>query len=375
VPIRLDLLVALGATGANAQRYHAFLEEEARRYAVNTPARIAAFLAQLYHESGALRWPREIWGPTPAQKRYEGRVDLGNTQPGDGFRFRGRGLIQVTGRFNYRKFSERVRQLHPDAPDFEAEPDLLAEPKWAVISAFEYWDRHRLNELADAGDFRKITIKINGGLNGYADRIRYWERAKALIPFTIEEQPMPGPLLLAAASPFLTAAAKAVVEAVPSLLDHYGEDSERVAKHAPAAQVLVDVAKNALGAVNEQQVVEKLQTEPEAKEKIEAAVRESWFEITEAGGGGIAGAAKRDAAMIDRDGPWWQVFRSPSFIVALLILPLVYLIVGAVVGLFGEPFSEDVRSAIANGIIGMVLGGLIGYYFGQTTSRNRTVKE
>jgi hypothetical protein len=183
---------------------------------------------------------------------------------------------------------------------------------------------------------------------------------------------MPAPLLVAAASPFLTAAAKAVVEAVPALLDHYGKDSERVAKHAPAAQVLVDVAKNALGAVNEQQVVEKLQTEPEAKEKLEAAVRESWFEITEAGGGGIAGARKADAAMIDREGPWWQVFRSPSFIVALLILPLVYLVVGAVVGLFGEPFSEDVRSAIANGIIGMVLGGLIGYYFGQTTSRNRT---
>jgi membrane protein DedA with SNARE-associated domain len=76
-------------------------------------------------------------------------------------------------------------------------------------------------------------------------------------------------------------------------------------------------------------------------------------------------------AMVAKDGPWWQVVRSPSFLVACALLPLVYMVTGAVVGLFGQPFSEDVRAAIANGVIGMILGGLIGYYYGQTTSRNR----
>lgn len=370
--LTVDLLTALGASHANAQKYLPFLELFAPKYDVNTATRMAAFLAQLYHESGALRWSREIWGPTPAQLRYEGREDLGNIRPGDGRRFMGRGLIQVTGRYNYRRFTDRVRQLHPDAPDFEVEPDRLAEPKWAVLSAFDYWDRRGLNALADRGDFRALTIKINGGLNGYADRVRYWEKAKALIPFTTEEQPMPAPLIAAAASPFLAAAAKAVVEAVPKLLDHYKGDSDVARRNVEAAKIIVDIGKQALEATNEQDVVEKIASDPQAVEKLEAAVRENWFELTEAGGGGIAGAAKRDAAMIDREGPWWQVFRSPSFIVALLILPLVYMVVGAVVGLFGAPFSEDVRSAIANGIIGMVLGGLIGYYYGQTTSRNRT---
>jgi len=91
--------------------------------------------------------------------------------------------------------------------------------------------------------------------------------------------------------------------------------------------------------------------------------------LSEAGGGGIAGARKADAAFVASHEPVW---RSPSFLIAIALLPLVYLIVGAVVGLFGAPFSEDVRAAIANGIVGLVLGGLIGYYYGQSTSRNRT---
>ena len=85
--------------------------------------------------------------------------------------------------------------------------------------------------------------------------------------------------------------------------------------------------------------------------------------------GGIAAAREADAVFVASGEPIW---RSPSFVVALGLLPLVYMVVGAVVGLFGAPFSEDVRAAIANGIVGLILGGLIGYYYGQTTSRNRS---
>lgn len=79
------------------------LNRAMERCQINTPAHQAAFLAQIGHESGQLKWVKEIWGPTPAQSCYEGRKDLGNTEPGDGRQFFGRGLIQVTGRENYRR--------------------------------------------------------------------------------------------------------------------------------------------------------------------------------------------------------------------------------------------------------------------------------
>src|SRR5882672_578303 len=139
---------------------------------INTPLRAAAFLAQLAHESGEFRWLEEIWGPTPAQKRYEGRKDLGNTQPGDGFRFRGRGPIQITGRDNYKKYGELL------GVDLIGDPGLAAQPEWTFQIAAAYWETHELNKRADAGDFVAITRAINGGLNGLEDRERYYEIAK-----------------------------------------------------------------------------------------------------------------------------------------------------------------------------------------------------
>ena len=141
------------------------------RYGINTPARIAAFLSQIGHESGGLRYVKEIWGPTAAQQRYEGRVDLGNTQPGDGKRFMGRGLIQVTGRTNYEAVS---RALGIDAV---ASPDVLESPLYASLSAGWFWSSRNLNALADEGDMRKLTRRINGGYNGLDDRLARYEIA------------------------------------------------------------------------------------------------------------------------------------------------------------------------------------------------------
>jgi putative chitinase len=114
----------------------------------------------------------EIWGPTPAQKRYEGRADLGNTQPGDGYRFRGRGPIQITGRANYKKYGDLL------GVDLVGNPDLAAKSEYAFRIAALYWDTHNCNELADVGDFQAITRAINGGYKGLADRRKYYERAK-----------------------------------------------------------------------------------------------------------------------------------------------------------------------------------------------------
>ena len=140
-------------------------------YDINTRSRQAMFLAQIGHESGGLAWTTEIWGPSPAQSRYEGRLDLGNTEPGDGSRYRGHGLIQTTGRANHVRVRNRLHDRYQAVPDFEADPEALTQPRWAALSAADYWDDKGLNALADNDQFQLITRKINGGLNGHADRL------------------------------------------------------------------------------------------------------------------------------------------------------------------------------------------------------------
>lgn len=163
---------ATGSTIARAALWSDALQAACDRYGIGTPTRAAAFLAQIGHESGHLIYVREIWGPTPAQKRYEGRKDLGNTVPGDGKRFMGRGLIQITGRANYARAATAL------GLDLLNHPELLEEPANAALSAAWFWSTHGLNELADAGEFEAITRRINGGLNGEADRVALYDAAK-----------------------------------------------------------------------------------------------------------------------------------------------------------------------------------------------------
>ena len=170
-----ELAEATGARIDRARTFLPFLEDAMHEYGINTPARQAAFLAQIGHESGGLHWLTELWGPTDAQRRYETRYDLGNVAPGDGHRFRGRGLIQLTGRDNYRRAGEAL------GVDLIADPELLGEPGLACRSAAWFWKTHGCNELADAGEFEKVTRRINGGLNGYPERLGLWEAAKAVL--------------------------------------------------------------------------------------------------------------------------------------------------------------------------------------------------
>jgi putative chitinase len=142
-------------------------------YAIDSPARQAAFVAQVGHESGRLVYVRELWGPTPSQEGYEGRADLGNTVKGDGFKFRGRGLIQVTGRTNYQRCGDGL------GLDLLNHPELLEQPSNAALSAAWFWNVHGLNAYADTGDFNTITRRINGGTNGLQDRLALWALAKS----------------------------------------------------------------------------------------------------------------------------------------------------------------------------------------------------
>ena len=132
---------------------------------INARLRQAAFLAQIGHESGSLVYVKELGGPSYFVK-YDGRKDLGNTQPGDGAKFCGRGLIQVTGRANYRTASQ---VLFGDERLLFS-PELLEKPEWAAKSAVWFWSTRNLNELADADRFTDLTKKINGGTNGLEDR-------------------------------------------------------------------------------------------------------------------------------------------------------------------------------------------------------------
>ncbi|PTR06983.1 MULTISPECIES: hypothetical protein [Novosphingobium] len=138
-------------------------------------ARLANFLGQAAHESGGFRALVEIWGPTLAQAGYQGRLDLGNTTPGDGFAYRGRGLFQITGRAVYRAMGTAL-----DLP-LEAQPDLAAQPDIAVRTACAFWAARKLSDLADAGQDDAITHRINGGSNGIDSRRRLVARAKGLL--------------------------------------------------------------------------------------------------------------------------------------------------------------------------------------------------
>lgn len=183
--------IAPGTNHFALDTYPALLSDAMPRWEINTPQRVQAFLAQLAHESGSFKYVREI----ASGNAYEGRRDLGNIFPGDGKRFKGRGLIQCTGRTNYQEcslalFGDNRLLLNPD---------ILATPTYAVESACWFWKTKGLNEIADKPeDWEKvivredgstkryskiqwITRKINGGLNGINEREEMYERAKKAI--------------------------------------------------------------------------------------------------------------------------------------------------------------------------------------------------
>lgn len=188
----IQLAAACGATVARAENWLQPLTSAMGLFAIDSPARVAAFLANIGHESGRLVYVREIWGPTRAQTGYEGRKDLGNLRPGDGRRFMGRGPIQVTGRANYAAMRDGLRRLLPSVPDFEQSPELLEVPGWGALAAGYFWHDHGINKPADAGDFDGVCDLINrgrktaaiGDSNGYADRLALWEAAKKALTTT-----------------------------------------------------------------------------------------------------------------------------------------------------------------------------------------------
>lgn len=150
-----------------AATYQPMIEAAMKEAHIDTALRKAAFLAQIAHESAELLYTEEI----ADGHAYEGRADLGNTKPGDGKRYKGRGPIQLTGRLNYRACGLDL------GLDLEGHPELASQPAIGFRCAAWYWRTHGLNELADVGHFKEITRRINGGLNGENQRETYYARA------------------------------------------------------------------------------------------------------------------------------------------------------------------------------------------------------
>lgn len=203
--IRSALLMALGATSTNAMRYSAALSVVAERYDISTPRRVAAFVSQLAHESArftrteenlsysadglARTWPKRYRGADgqpnddairlahkpEAIATYGSRNGNRGLMSGDGWKFRGRGLLQITGRANYSQCSDALRV------DLMHNPDVLLSPLYASLSAGWYWHTRELNAPADAGDVRGVTRAINGGLHGLEDRQALYDFARAAL--------------------------------------------------------------------------------------------------------------------------------------------------------------------------------------------------
>lgn len=169
----------IGATDAEAAKFLEPMNETLAKYNINTPLRVAHFLAQLGHESCGFDAVREY----ASGAAYEGRKALGNVVAGDGVKYKGRGLIQITGRTNYGAVGKAF------GVDFLANPALLESPKYAVLSAGWFWNDRGLNALADANKFDTITRRINGGINGYDDRLKRFVKACAALGILTTGEP------------------------------------------------------------------------------------------------------------------------------------------------------------------------------------------
>jgi putative chitinase len=171
-----DIMLAAGITEPRVSTFLAPLNDAADEFEVNTPMRAAIFLAQVLWESDDLKYTRELYTPgrpTPAQAKYDGQY--GNTAPGDGYKYRGGGLIEITFKDNYAECSQAL--FGTDI--LVQNPALIAQPATACRSAGWFWQTRGCNEMADDGDFTGVTRRINGGLNGLSGRIGIY---KAIAP-------------------------------------------------------------------------------------------------------------------------------------------------------------------------------------------------
>lgn len=166
-----QLTAIMAVNNERAEMFAPHLNAAMNKWGMDNAKRQCSFLAQVGHESGRLRYVREL----ASGAAYEGRKDLGNIEPGDGVKFRGRGLLQITGRTNYIACGKAL------GLDLINHPELLEKPEHACDSAGWFWKTHGLNELSDTGDQIRVTRRINGGTNGLSERLSLYAAAQKVI--------------------------------------------------------------------------------------------------------------------------------------------------------------------------------------------------
>lgn len=406
------LIDAVGCTPDRAYLFATHLDDACDSFAINTPARLAAFLAQVGHESGSLRYVREI----ATGEAYEGRRDLGNVQHGDGVRYRGRGLMQITGRDNYIATTGRlVGKFNGSVPNFVDEPEALEQPRWAAISAADWWHSRGLNAFADLGEFDKISKAINVGnpestrqANGHHDRRQRWERAKRAISALAEtsqsgepaytsaervekpaeivqatsqigretpemqgyqaledamagdpaEYPQPEPSMPIPA--IVGALLPSLIESIPKLGSLFGSGSDVQQRNVKAAEMALQIAQTAVGATNAQETVERIKSDPQALQKATQAITDNWYQLAEAGGGGIDGARKFIAANGESSGgAVWKIVAVVTYCaLGFLVLANFIALAVYVVSMFRPESSGQLTAAMQ--LLGTVIQADIG---------------
>lgn len=158
------------AMGERVKEFVASFNEYCEVFGINTPIRAAHYIAQVAHETGELKWLEEI----ASGKQYEGRKDLGNTQPGDGVKYKGRGYLQCTGRANYQSYQNSGYCVG----NLMDHPEWLAKQPGCQKASMWFWKKNNLNRYADSDDARGLSKRINGGYNGLSQRLYYTRVAK-----------------------------------------------------------------------------------------------------------------------------------------------------------------------------------------------------
>jgi putative chitinase len=174
---QLQTIAGPGGTLENINSIIKGLDKFGMAAGLDAPHRLAHYIAQLCEESGAFKYDQEI----ASGAAYEGRADLGNTQPGDGKRFKGRSALQLTGRTNYTAFRDWCGKMGYGAPDFVAHPELINTDPWEGLVPIWFWTSRKLNKLADENNLEQITKKINGGMNGFDVRVKFYVRAALVL--------------------------------------------------------------------------------------------------------------------------------------------------------------------------------------------------
>lgn len=353
-------------SGERADVFAPHLEAARARFVGDDPAHVAMWLAQLAHESGELRYVREI----ASGEAYEGRRDLGNTEPGDGPRFRGRGLIQLTGRDNYRRAGAAL-----SLPLLER-PELLEQPEHASAVSGWFWQWADCSALMVAADpALAVTRRINGGINGLDARRAYYETAVRALADHLAAQLTAAPIVEstpvivkeAPMSPIVAAVLPSIVQAIPELSRVFGSGSEVAQRNTQAAERVVEIVTTATQAVNAQQAAERVAANPEHRQAAQQAVRAEYYDLLE-----LAGFDERSrtearsfAERMTGTGPEWRQIGYGLVIAALAVA----IVVGGGSMLWSLMLNDGVTGEQKGMILGALLaafGTVVSYFFGSS---------